>query len=54
MDENDSMRFEGRERALMQIEGERGEHGGLMEMVSAAISAKNGKLLTMIHFLSRA
>ena len=37
VDENDSMRFEGRERALMQIEGERGEHGGLMEMVGAAI-----------------
>jgi len=31
------MRFEGRERALMQIEAERGEHGGLMEMVAAAI-----------------
>jgi hypothetical protein len=53
VDENDSVRFEGREKALMEVEQEKAGHGGLVEMVTAAIEAKNVKLLTMIYFLSR-
>lgn len=53
VDENDSVRFESRERALMEIEEERTQNGGLLDMISAAIEARNTKLLTMIHFLTR-
>jgi hypothetical protein len=53
VDENDSVRFEGREKSLMELEREKAEYGSLVEMVTAAIEARNTRLLTMIYFLSR-
>lgn len=37
IDENDSVRFEAREKSLMELEREKVEHRSLLEMVSAAI-----------------
>ena len=53
IDENDSVRFEGRAKALVAIEAEKAEHGGLMELVGAAVEGRNVRLLTMMYFLSR-